>query len=152
MNSVNQRMKDLIETLNKDFDNSNRTYSFEEEGYIEFETEAFDSYMTFGSATIPPLNRGNDLDYLVYTSDLGAALIYALKCNWSFTGTDQDYVNNPQTVRFTTFRRGCYNLVITESYSGYKLMERANDLCKSLRLSRKEDRVKVFDSICGERL
>jgi len=150
MSDVKQRMKDLIDTLNKDFKSNDRTYSFKEEGNMEFYGSGFDSFMPFGSATIPPLNRGKDLDYLVYTSDLAGGIIYLLDNHWCYTGTDRDYTDNPQTVPFTTFRRGCYNVVITDSSRGYKRMRAANDLCQTLKLSDKADRIAVFDTLCGE--
>jgi hypothetical protein len=124
-----------------------RTYSFVEEGKLWFPHEVFFRQEEFGSATV--LNRGNDLDYLLWGSDLAEGIKYLLKTDWKYTGTNDEYCQVYTEVPFITFRSKCgiYNLVLMEDLDDWKRMMKANDLCVKLKLKNKEDRISVFDAI-----
>lgn len=132
----------LAEALNT------RTYSFKEEVEPWFDERIFKKQSRFGSATV--MERGEDLDLLLYAPDTGKAFPWLLNCGWKYTGTEEQYLHNPQDVEFHAFRRGCWNLVVVEKVGDYYRMVQANDLCVKLRLENKEDRIAVFDSICGK--
>ena len=113
-----------------------------------FPESIFPHTVRFGSATV--MGRGKDLDYLTLTSDLGKAFPYLLTRDWEYTGTEEQYLANPQQVEFQTFRLGCYNLVVVSNAKHFRMMVKANDLCVKLKLANRDDRIAVFDSICAK--
>jgi hypothetical protein len=124
-----------------------RTYSYAEEGGLFFLPSIIERYAAFGSATV--LGRGKDLDYLLWASDTGEAIKYLLMNGWQYTGTEKHYCAVHTDIAFTTFRdvNNIYNLVLTEDYTDFKRMMKANDLCVKLQLKNKVDRIAVFDAI-----
>jgi len=138
----------LGDILSETFENKNRTYSYEEEGELFFPDSIFHSQTRFGSATV--MGRGKDLDYLVCTYDLAEVFPYLLTRGWEYTGTEEQYLHNPQQVEFQTFRMSCYNLVVVSKLKHFLLMQRANNLCIKLKLSNRDDRIAVFDTVCAK--
>jgi hypothetical protein len=124
-----------------------RTYSFLEEGDLFLPPSLFERVSKFGSATV--MNRGKDLDWLLWSSDTSSALKYLLMHGWKYTGTEQHYCAVHTDIAFTTFRDidNIHNLVLLEDLDDYKRMMKANDLCVKLILENKEDRVAVFDAM-----
>jgi hypothetical protein len=124
-----------------------RTYSFLEEGDLFLPPSLFERVSKFGSATV--MNRGKDLDWLLWSSDTSNALKYLLAQGWKYTGTEQHYCAVHTDIAFTTFRDedNIHNLVLLEDLDDYKRMMKANDLCVKLILENKEDRVAVFDAM-----
>jgi hypothetical protein len=107
----------------------------------------FERVSKFGSATV--MNRGKDLDWLLWSSDTSSALKYLLMHGWKYTGTEQHYCAVHTDIAFTTFRDidNIHNLVLLEDLDDYKRMMKANDLCVKLILENKEDRIAVFDAM-----
>ena len=145
---------DMLETIYlselENPDKPSGMYSFEEEGELWFSEERYAETAPFGSATV--MGYGQDLDYLaldISGNELNNVL-YLLKTGWEYTGTDADYNEEENKVKFKTFRNGVYNLVIVNSYEDFNLMMKANDLCVKLKLSDKAHRIAVFDAICKE--
>jgi hypothetical protein len=124
-----------------------RTYSYLEEGDLFLPPSLFERVSKFGSATV--MNRGKDLDWLLWSSDTSSALKYLLMHGWKYTGTEQHYCAVHTDIAFTTFRDidNIHNLVLLEDLDDYKRMMKANDLCVKLILENKEDRVAVFDAM-----
>lgn len=122
----------------------NKTYSFEEEGHLEFHRIGMKS-IPFGSATV--LGRGKDLDYLVYDDSLARALLWFLSEGFTFTGTSVDYTERKTCPTFTTFRKGPYNIVLMHTYEDYANYCKANKLCVDLNIVDKEKRIEVFQAV-----
>ena len=124
-----------------------KTYSYLEEGDLFLPPSLFERVSKFGSATV--MNRGKDLDWLLWSSDTSSALKYLLMHGWKYTGTEQHYCAVHTDISFTTFRDidNIHNLVLLEDLDDYKRMMKANDLCVKLILENKEDRIAVFDAM-----
>ena len=140
--------KTLGAVIAESFSNGKRTYSYDEEGDMFFPESIFLYTIRFGSATV--MGRGKDLDYLTLVPDLGKAFPYLLTRGWEYTGTEEQYLANPQQVEFQTFRFGCYNLVVVSNAKHFRMMVKANDPCVRLKLANRNDRIAVFDSICAK--
>jgi len=137
----------LMNALNEEKESTMTTYSFEEEGEIWFPRDVFTGQKKFGSATV--LGRGADLDYLLFSEDEADAMRWILEAGFVYTGTECNYNSGELSVPMTTFRSrsGIYNLVLVRKAGHFLSMSKANTLCVQLKLSRKEDRIAVFDAI-----
>ena len=122
---------------------SGKKYSFKVEGHLNF--PSFMKSSPFGSATV--LEEGADLDYLVFNDNLARVFLWLLQEGFTFTGTDLEYIKRKSGPSFTTFRKGVYNIIVMHKYESYRKYIEANKLCVELRLTKKEDRVRVFQLV-----
>jgi len=138
---------DYNETLFESIRKKNTTYSFDEEGPLFVPKHIFQRQAHFGSATV--MERGNDLDYLLWSENSTKGMKYLLSCGYKYTGTEDEYCQGDSQVPFITFRSqdGIRNLVLMEESSDFSRMMKANDLCKELKLENKADRIAVFEAI-----
>jgi hypothetical protein len=124
------------------------TYSFKEETFPPEIMEHFFTYFRkFGSATVN--KRGNDLDIMAFCSRSSMITVWPhlLDTGWKYQGTQDGYCSpdNPQNVSFINFRKGPWNFILFNDVSEYKMYAKANDLCRALNLTKKSDRITVFN-------
>jgi hypothetical protein len=124
------------------------TYSFKEETFPPEIMEHFFTYFRkFGSATVN--KRGNDLDIMAFCSRSSMITVWPhlLDTGWKYQGTQDGYCSpdNPQNVSFINFRKGPWNFILFNDISEYKMYAKANDLCRALNLTKKSDRITVFN-------
>lgn len=102
--------------------------------------------MPTGSRVIcnpPPTDT--DEDWVVLVLDLEAFRVMAEADGWELT-TDLDYQGD-QPGHFNTYRKGHYNLVVTESAEEYRRWRLATAVAQRLNLMAKEDRIMLFQAI-----
>jgi hypothetical protein len=127
------------------------SYSFEEEGILEFDRSLIDEVCPIGSATIPDC-RGNDLDLAILTKFVYIVREILELEGWELTGNHNDYTGDSLgNYPFWTARKGIYNLILFDDKKGYDLYKLANELCVRLCLKERGDRIAVFDAVTGDR-
>lgn len=130
-------------------DHNCSSYSFREEGYLSFDTNVIADSCPIGSATIK--GHGNDLDYILLTKYLEVTQELLTREGWELTGDHLDYADNRGGFPFWTARKGVYNLIIFKDFEGFEAHKKANALCVRLKLFDREDRIAVFNAVCGNR-
>jgi len=123
-------------------------YSFKEETLPPEIMEGYFTYFRkFGSATVN--ERGADLDIMGFASRSQMAMVWPhlLDNDWEYQGTQDGYCtpDNPQDVSFINFRKGIWNFILFNDVDEYKMYAKANDLCRALNLTKKSDRITVFN-------
>jgi hypothetical protein len=84
------------------------------------------------------LGQGNDVDYLFLVKDMSVACEFLNRKRWALDS--KVYKEMPQ---FLSFKAGRMNALITEDAHFFSDFIMAAEVCKVLRLEKREDRVKV---------
>jgi hypothetical protein len=71
---------------------------------------------------------------------------------WAVTYDDPEYtIERNNELPFITARKGVLNLIVFDSYAGFDAFAAATAVAKHLNLLKKEDRVMLFQAVCGGR-
>ena len=102
--------------------------------------------------TCNPQVKDTDIDFAVRVHCLqtfGSALEDK---NWTVTYDDPEYtICTNNEVPFITARQGKFNLIIFSEWAGFRAYATATHVAKHLNLLNKDDRVMLFQAVCGGR-
>ncbi|OAM52917.1 hypothetical protein A7981_05630 [Methylovorus sp. MM2] len=79
---------------------------------------------------------------MVYVRDLPIFAAYAESLGW-----EPDAANEYEDDEFNSFRKGEFNIIVTDKCSFFSSMVLSTQVCKKLNLLNKADRIMVFDAI-----
>lgn len=106
-----------------------------------------------GSAFIcdPPV-LDTDRDFCLQVQSLNAFGAKLEGLGWDVSYDDPEYRREQRgEIDFITARKGIYNLIIFSAELGFWAFKEATDVAKALNLTRKSDRVMLFNAVCGRR-
>jgi hypothetical protein len=96
----------------------------------------------------PPV-EDTDRDFLVLCEDLRETITLLLKDGWESCVDDEgqaDFYTEEQEygIRWTAYRKGIYNLMITEDSNWYYASVIATEYCRIFNIQDKEHRIRIF--------
>lgn len=104
-----------------------------------------DSFQTGSSYICNPPVTDTDIDVMFLVYDLEETEIDLIRDGWKRCGIADYAVGN-----WAAYRKENLNALVTSNRDHYDKFEAATELAKKRNLLKKEDRVKLFATICGE--
>ena len=105
----------------------------------------YTSYFPTGSNYIcdPPVTD-TDIDYMYFVYSIEECTDWLEENGWKKCGS-----NGYKQLGWISYRKGKYNLILTDDMDHYNKFEAATELAKKRNLTRKEDRIALFQTIIG---
>lgn len=105
----------------------------------------FEKWHPTGSHYIcnPPVTD-TDIDFVCFTNDIGQTFEMLTNGGWTHTNPDDIDKYHGMEKEFLTFRRGNYNLIVTELKSFYSSFVDATEDAKKKNILDKQERIKLF--------
>ena len=105
----------------------------------------YTSYFPTGSNYIcnPPVTD-TDIDYMYFVYSIEECTDWLEENGWKKCGS-----NGYKQLGWISYRKGKYNLILTDDMNHYNKFEAATELAKKRNLTRKADRIALFNTIIG---
>lgn len=99
----------------------------------------------------PPVTD-TDIDFALRVGDLKEAVAALTEADWAVSNEDPEYrICSNGEFEFITARKGVFNLIIFVDWVAFWAFSEATRVAKHLNLTKKEDRVMLFQAVCGNR-
>lgn len=115
---------------------------------LDIETEYLKLHPTGSRYICDPPVMNTDIDFIVLVGEMAIAVLDLVSAGWKRPNNGEGYGDKSY---LTTFRRGEYNLIVMTDRKKFDKWVKATEEAKKKNLTKKEDRVALFESILNPR-